>query len=103
MTEKRRSRLAAPSRLRDYPEDIAESNEILARLPCRIRGPLSPSERCQYEIILFSMALTNDVQKEGHITLSGRPEKGQAFLKGDLRKIGIPQGRLFYYSEGIAR
>ncbi len=92
-------RLSAPSNLRDIIlNSISESNEILRKLP--LNDPASLYHlltAASIEIILFSMAITKDVQKKkdiSHFLIDLK--KIKPFLKGsDLRKYGIEQGPVY--------
>ncbi|MDH4233090.1 MAG: CBS domain-containing protein, partial [Nitrospirota bacterium] len=92
-------RLSAPSTLKGIIlKSIAEANEILSKLP--LRDPASLFHLLKdvsTEIILFSMALTNDVQKKKDIShFLVDLKKVTTFLKGsDLKKLGIPQGPVY--------
>jgi tRNA nucleotidyltransferase (CCA-adding enzyme) len=92
-------RLAAPSTLKGIIlKSIAESNEILSKLPMQDpAGLYHLLKDVSIEIILFSMALTNDVQKKKDIShFLVDLKKVTPLLKGsDLRKIGIPQGPVY--------
>jgi len=92
-------RLAPPPAMKNIiRKSITESAEILGKLPLndpvRIYHLLSPRS---IEIILFSMAMTEETWKKkeiSHFLLELRRTK--PLLKGrDLKKLGIPEGPLY--------
>lgn len=92
-------RLSAPSNLREVIlNSISESGEILRKLP--LHDPASLYHLLadvSIEIILFSMAITKDVQKKKDIShFLVDLKKIKPFLKGsDLKKLGIQQGPVY--------
>jgi tRNA nucleotidyltransferase (CCA-adding enzyme) len=92
-------RLSAPSSLKGViMKSISESGEILRKLP--LHDPASLYHLLadiSIETLLFSMAITKDVQKKKDIShFIVDLKKIKPFLKGsDLKKLGIPQGPLY--------
>ena len=92
-------RLSAPPKLREIIlKSIFESGEILRKLPLSdSAGLYHLLKNANIEIILFSMAITKDVQKKkdiSHFLVDLR--KITTFLKGsDLKKTGIRQGPVY--------
>jgi len=92
-------RLTAPSKLQEIIlKSTSESGEILRKLPlsdpARLYHVLSAAS---IEIILFSMAITKDVQKKKDIShFLVDLKKVKPFLKGSaLQKLGIQQGPVY--------
>ena len=92
-------RLFAPSGLKGIIlKSISESGAILSKLPLRDpAGLYHLLADVSIEIILFSMAVTNDVQRKKDIShFLVDLKKVRPFLKGsDLQKLGIPQGPVY--------
>jgi tRNA nucleotidyltransferase (CCA-adding enzyme) len=92
-------RLSAPPRGREVIiKSMSQSGEILKRLP--VRDPASIYhllKNVDTEIILFSMALTQDTEKKKEISrfLVELRKAGPLLTGKDLREFGIPQGPIY--------
>ncbi|MGE5301631.1 MAG: CBS domain-containing protein [Acidobacteriota bacterium] len=93
------ARLDPPQKTKEIIlRSMTESADVLAKLPLRDpAGVYHLLADKSLELILFSMALTNDTRKKKQISqfLVGL-RKIRPFLKGDnLKKLGIAEGPLF--------
>lgn len=92
-------RLSAPSKLREIIlKSISASGAILMKLPMQDPALLYHLlTEVNIEILLFSMAITKDVQKKKDIShFLVELKKVKPSLKGsDLKKLGIPQGPVY--------